>query len=511
MVMPEKTSQYFQQVASRWDQLRGGYFSEEVRKAAIEKAYLRPEMVVADIGAGTGFLAAGLVDLVSKVHLVDGSSAMLEEAKRNLGNAANVEYHQADGLELPFTDESLDVVFANMYLHHCAQPGESIQEMVRVLKPGGRLVITDMDAHKNDWFKTEMADTWLGFDRNQIREWFKAADMVNFIVDCTGQNCCTSSKENQDDKVDVSIFVATATRRIRMRDNVRAAYGARAEQAGNCCGGGVKDDDLKNEASDPTRKYQSVEKTSCCSGNQSSAVEDLTFLTGYSQEDVEGVPSEAEEISLGCGNPTALANLQPGETVLDIGSGGGIDAFIAAKTVGVNGYVIGVDMTPAMLNRARATAMKANISNVEFRYGHAESLPVDDNSVDVIISNCVINLCEDKGLVFKEAFRTMKPGGRLEISDMVTSRALSVAERLNVMEWAECVSGALPEKEYLDLIAFAGFENVSVKRSTTAGEMNGVSVYSAIVSAQKPGKSLKIKSDHESGSSGCGCSSGCCN
>ena len=118
-----------------------------------------------------------------------------------------------------------------------------------------------------------------------------------------------------------------------------------------------------------------------------------------------------------------------------------------------------------------------------------KSLPVDDNSVDVIISNCVINLCEDKGLVFNEAFRTLGPGGRLEISDMVTSRALSVAERLNVMEWAECVSGALPEKEYLDLIAQAGFEDIKVRRSETAGEMNGVRVYSAIVSARKPGES----------------------
>jgi arsenite methyltransferase len=170
-----------------------------------------------------------------------------------------------------------------------------------------------------------------------------------------------------------------------------------------------------------------------------------------------------------------------------------------------------VDMTPAMLNRARSAAQCSYISNVEFRYGHAESLPVENESVDVIISNCVINLCEDKGLVFNEAFRTMRPGGRLEISDMVTSRALFVAERMNVMEWAECVSGALPEKEYLDLIAQAGFENISVRRSATAGEMNGVRVYSAIVSARKPGDSKPASENVVRKSSECGCQSGCCN
>lgn len=510
MTMPERTSQYFEQIAPRWDQVRSGYFSEEVRKKAIEMAYLRPEMIVADIGGGTGYMTAGLVDLVQTIHLVDGSSAMLEEAKQSLGTLSNVEFHLADGLALPFPDGTLDVVFANMYLHHCADPLASIREMVRILKPGGRLVITDMDAHKNEWLRTEMSDTWLGFDRLQVREWFKAADLVNTIVDCAGQNCCASPKDEQAEKAEISVFLATATRRIRMRDTVRAAYGARAEMSGSCCGAGAKEDSSKVEASGSAQTPQILEKTSCCSGSQSSSVEDLTFITGYSQDEIAGVPSEAEEISLGCGNPTALAGLQPGETVLDIGSGGGIDAFIAAKKVGSSGYVIGVDMTPAMLNRARASAIKANISNVEFRYGQAESLLVDDNSVDVVISNCVINLCEDKGLVFNEAYRTLGPGGRLEISDMVTSRALSVAERLNVMEWAECVSGALPEKEYLDLIAQAGFEDIAVRRSETAGEMNGVRVYSAIVSARKPGVKKTTPNNVLKQSSGCGCKPGCC-
>lgn len=507
MTMQGKTSEYFQQIAGQWDKIRSGYFSEDVRKAAIERAYLRPEMVVADIGAGTGFISTGLVDLVKTVHLVDGSAAMLDEAKRILSQTKNVEYHLADGLALPFRDGQLDVVFANMYLHHCVDPLVSIVEMVRVLKPGGRLVITDMDEHNNEWFKSEMADEWLGFDRDLIRNWFNKADLVNTVVDCTGQNCCASSESHQGTTAETSVFVATATRRIIMREAVQAAYAARAES--NDTDRETPDIEIKsvkNQAE--TSQSQTPVKSSCCSGN--SQVDEVQFLTGYSKEDINGVPAEAEEISLGCGNPTAMANLKPGEIVLDIGSGGGIDAFIAAKKVGSNGYVIGVDMTPAMLNRARASAMKANISNVEFRYGHAESIPVEDYSIDVIISNCVINLCEDKGLVFKEAFRTLKPGGRLEISDMVTSRPLSVSERMKAFEWAECISGALPEKEYLDLIAEAGFENLRIARSTSSGEMDGVSVYSAIVSAYKPGPSKAQTNPTESGLSGCGCKSGCC-
>ncbi len=204
--------------------------------------------------------------------------------------------------------------------------------------------------------------------------------------------------------------------------------------------------------------------------------------------ELSAAPKEAAEISLGCGNPIAMAGLKPGEVVLDIGSGGGLDAFLAASRVGPTGRVIGVDMTPAMLDRARASAERNAITNVEFRQGYAEELPVADGEVDVIISNCVINLTEDKGQVFREAFRVMKPGGRLEVSDMVTSGPVPIELRESAAGWSECVTGALPEREYLDLIEQAGFEHATTRRSASMGDVMGVSIYSVIVSAQKPGQ-----------------------
>jgi ubiquinone/menaquinone biosynthesis C-methylase UbiE len=171
--------------------------------------------------------------------------------------------------------------------------------------------------------------------------------------------------------------------------------------------------------------------------------------------------------------------------VLDIGSGGGIDVFLASQKDGPTGKAIGVDMTPSMLERARRTAEKNGLTNVEFRHGHADALPVDDLSVDWIISNCVINLTEDKGKVFREAYRALRDGGRLEISDMVTSGSLSAAGRQSAEQWGGCVFGALPEQEYLDLIAQAGFSEVRSQHSEQAGLVDDVRVYSAQVSARK--------------------------
>lgn len=488
MSMTKASSDYFQQVAGNWDQISAGYFGPAVRDAAIAKAYLRPEMAVADVGSGTGFITAGLAPLVRRVIVVDGSAAMLEVARKNLSPFNNVEFHLADGSSLPIPDESLDAVFANMYLHHASDPIAAIQEMVRVLRPGGRLVITDMDEHPYTWLKEEMADAWQGFQREQVRQWFQEAGLVNVIVDCTGESCCAESTnptltDEQGREARVSVFVATGTRRMVMREAVQENYAAIA-QSGSCgCSSSPAGSDSGCCSSEAGSNG-----SSCCSSDIK--LEEIQISTGYTPVELSAAPKEAADISLGCGNPLALAGLKPGEVVLDIGSGGGLDAFLAAGKVGPGGRVIGVDMTPAMLERARESARRNGIANVEFRQGYAEELPVEDSSVDVIISNCVINLTEDKGRVFREAFRALKPGGRLEVSDIVTSGAVPLALREDIAGWAECVTGALPEKEYLDLISQAGFESPSTRRSAAMGDMAGIRVYSAIVSARKPDKTF---------------------
>lgn len=485
MSMTPASSQYFSRVADQWDTLRSGYFTDAVREAAIRKAYLRPEMVVADVGSGTGFVAAGLAPLVQKVYVLDGSPEMLEVARRNLEGFTNLEFRQADGLSLPLPDGSLDAIFANMYLHHIVDPLEAIQEMVRVLKPGGRLVISDMDSHPYTWLKEEMADVWMGFERQQIRNWFEDAGLVNRNVESSGETCSSVSEKEElypedERRADIHIFVASGTKRIRgVREAVQADYSVTALGGSGCC-------------SPQSETGASESAASCCSPGSAElismdniSVDGIQWDTGYSAEERAVVPQESAEISLGCGNPLALAGLQPGEVVLDIGSGGGMDAFLAASKVGPSGKVIGVDMTPAMLERARRSAEKAGLEHVEFRYGLAEALPVQDGEVDVILSNCVINLTEDKGKVFAEAYRVLREGGRLEVSDMVTDRAYPLELLQHPEGWSGCVYGALPETEYLDLVREAGFKEVTTKRSASAGVSGDVRAYSVIVSARK--------------------------
>jgi len=197
----------------------------------------------------------------------------------------------------------------------------------------------------------------------------------------------------------------------------------------------------------------------------------------------DAMPSEVVNTSFGCGTPLEIARLQPGEVVLDLGSGGGLDCFVASQSVGASGRVIGVDMTPDMLVLARANAAKVGATNVEFRHGELENLPLADASVDVIISNCVINLTEDKPRVFREAFRVLKPGGRLAVSDMVTRVPIPEIMRANLTSWAACVSGALTERAYLDAMRAAGF--VAVEK-IAGGENLLEPVYSAKIVARKP-------------------------
>ena len=199
-----------------------------------------------------------------------------------------------------------------------------------------------------------------------------------------------------------------------------------------------------------------AKKTSCCCGEP-----ETSERIGYTKRELESVP-EGADLSLGCGNPVALASLKNGETVIDLGSGGGLDCFLAAGKVGENGRVIGVDMTPEMIDKARENLRKSKHKNVEFRLGEIENLPAADNFADVVISNCVINLSPNKERVFKEAFRVLKPGGRLMVSDIVLLGELPEEVKKNVQAYLGCVAGAVMKDKYLKTVKNAGFKDVDV-------------------------------------------------
>jgi len=221
--------------------------------------------------------------------------------------------------------------------------------------------------------------------------------------------------------------------------------------------------------------------TGCCEP----ATKDKLLRYGYTKEELGSLPESVMAMSDGCGNPTGLGMIKEGETVLDLGSGGGIDVFLASKMVGHRGRVIGLDMTPEMIQRARASAKKAGLSNVEFRSGEIESMPIEAGSVDVIISNCVICLSPDKGKVFREMFRVLRRGGRLAIADEVALRPFTKREREDTTMWCSCVTGAITEKEYATALISVGFKDVYVKQLRKPGELTP-SVFSAFVSATKP-------------------------
>jgi len=222
----------------------------------------------------------------------------------------------------------------------------------------------------------------------------------------------------------------------RIRQEVRERYAERATAECSCCG--------------PAQSEKSVSKA-----------------IGYSDEQLSAAPVGAN-LGLGCGNPTALASLKAGETVLDLGAGAGLDCFLAGRAVGPTGRAIGVDMTPEMIDRARENAQRDGIENVEFRLGEIEHLPVADESVDVVISNCVINLSPDKPQVFREACRVLKPGGRLFISDIVLDTPLPAEIRNSIEAYVECIAGASMRADYLDAITSAGFDDVEVLADTSA-------------------------------------------
>ena len=219
----------------------------------------------------------------------------------------------------------------------------------------------------------------------------------------------------------------------QIHDLVREHYAERIKSNASCCG-------------------PSDSGSSCCSTDSNLYPVDLLAT----------LPEGESAVSYGCGDPITLATLQPGQTVLDLGSGAGLDCFFAAKKVGETGHVIGVDMTPEMLERARASAERLNLRNVEFRQGYLEELPVEANTIDVIISNCVINLSPDKVKVFTEAFRVLKPGGKLAVSDIVTDGPLPEAVKRSLSAWAGCVAGAVEAEEYVGMMKSVGFTEISI-------------------------------------------------
>ncbi len=256
-----------------------------------------------------------------------------------------------------------------------------------------------------------------------------------------------------------------------VRSFVRERYGAIAEQAGDACG--------------------------CASGGCCGGGDDRSYgeKLGYTAEQLASAPAGAD-LGLGCGNPLAIASIKPGETVLDLGSGAGFDCFLAARQLAGTGKVIGVDMTAAMITKARANVRKGDYANVEFRLGEIEALPVADASVDLILSNCVINLSPEKERVFREAFRVLKPGGRLAIADVVATRALPDALKAKLATIGACIGGATLVDELRALLVGAGFERIEIvakessrdyirqwTEDTTAGDF----VVSATITAYKPG------------------------
>lgn len=269
-----------------------------------------------------------------------------------------------------------------------------------------------------------------------------------------------------------------------IRQNVRNSYSevAEASNSGDCCG----------------------EQSSCCGVSSDAAINTLVSTRlGYSEGDLDSVPDGAD-MGLGCGNPRAIASIKPGETVLDLGSGGGFDCFLAAAETGESGHVIGVDMTPTMVSKARNNADKGHYSQVEFRLGEIEYLPLANDTVDVIISNCVINLSPDKKRVFSEAFRVLKNGGRLAISDVIASTELPQDIRDDLQLYSGCMAGASHIRELEQILADSGFTDIRIAPKDESKEFikdwapgRGVEEYvvSATIEAVKPG--------------GC-CGNGCC-
>ena len=294
----------------------------------------------------------------------------------------------------------------------------------------------------------------------------------------------------------------------------------------------IKQEVRKRYGKAAKRAQEASASNGCCG----SADDSVITSSLYSTDELQHLPNEAVVASLGCGNPVAVADLHAGETVLDLGSGGGIDVLLSARRVGPQGKAYGLDMTDEMLELARATAAKAGVSNVEFLKGEMEAIPLPDGTVDVIISNCVVNLSPDKDAVLREAFRVLKRGGRIAIADIVTRQDLPAAVKESMAAWTGCIAGALAQDDYKAKLATAGFEDVAIEsfREYTAEDAEagglgkdlrefanadgGVGIFSAVVRARKAGgaakgadwEPIKVVAGDVSQGACCGSSGNCC-
>ena len=261
----------------------------------------------------------------------------------------------------------------------------------------------------------------------------------------------------------------------RYGERAREMLGGQEAGASSCC---------PNPSAPPGSEAPVTDATSCCGPAEAAAAPRASALAEllYTQEELGALPAELAEQSLGCGNPTAIAELAKGESVLDLGSGGGLDCFLAAHKVGPTGRVVGLDMNVDMIQLARLNARKMNLTSAEFRLGEMEIMPFTDVSFDVVISNCVINLSPDKDAVLRESFRVLKPGGRFRISDIVWLRQPTETERSDLASWAGCVAGALTEEDYVSKLRAAGFDDVRSDHLPDGGR----GWASAAITATKP-------------------------
>ena len=447
----------------------------KARRRVLELASVNPGEDVLEVAMGTGVQLARLAraNRGGRTVGVENSAGMLAKTRRTLQRSGltGVEVVEGSALELPFADESFDLV-VNSYMLDLL-PREAIPralaEFRRVLRPGGRLVLSNMTKGERrrervwDWLYAKGVVLTGELPRGPRRTRVARARLhrrharVPIPTDLPHRDRHRTQGEGMTD---------TAPETSELREVVRERYTNAAKA--------VADHQQADCGCGPAGCGEQVALTDA-SGAQ------VFGSALYGTADAQAAPAAAVEASLGCGVPTAVADLHHGETVLDLGSGAGADVFISARRVGPTGKAIGVDMTDEMLKLARRNAAEAGVTNVEFVKGYLEDLPLPDDSVDVVISNCVINLAADKRKVIAEAARVLRPGGRVAVSDVIADPDMDEATRADMQQWTGCIAGALTETEFRGALEHAGFEDIEIRETHRVHEH----ATSAIIRARK--------------------------